>query len=174
MSSAVAIANETGCVLTIDVSLRGDWNDVERVRASVWNCITAALGPDDARDALAMVAAELLENAVKHGSANDGAPPMRMRLRVAPSRGVIVVENTVASERCAERVLQSLEWMRGFASSEEAYYARLLALAEAPDEGGSGLGLARVAYEGGCVLSADYRAGVLYITAEMPLETRSA
>lgn len=158
------------CVLTIDVAVRGDWDDVERVRTSVWNCITAALGPFDVRDALAMVVAELLENAVKHGCPGDGSAPPRLRLRLDPLRGVVVVENVVASDGSAVRVLQSLEWLRGFPTSEEAYQARLLALAESPDDGGSGLGLARVAYEGGCTLSADYQGGVLCITAEMALD----
>ncbi|MCC7540600.1 MAG: hypothetical protein IT379_30575 [Deltaproteobacteria bacterium] len=155
-------------MLTLDVTLRGDWDDVERVRSSVWNCVTAALGPFDVRDAFAMVVAELLENAVKHGSSNDCGPP-RLRLSIDPLRGVVTVRNVVVSDRCAERVLRSLEWLRGFPTSEEAYMARLLALAECPDEGGSGLGLARVAYEGGCTLSADYDGGVLSVTAVMDL-----
>lgn len=154
-------------VLSLDLAVRGDWADVERVRTSVWNCLTAAFGADDLRDALAMVTAELLENAVKHG--DPGCPGLCSRLSVLVSgeRGVVCVESCATTDTAA-RVMELLAWLRGFPSSAEAYRAKLIEVASTTGDG-SGLGLARIAYEGGCTLSASRDGNTLTIRAERAL-----
>jgi hypothetical protein len=101
-----------------------------------------------------MIVAELLENAIKHGTwKSDVAPAFRLRVWSGGDRHAFVsVENPIKADSIAE-VNRIIEFIRSHASADEAYRARLLEVAANPQAGVSGLGLVRVAYEGNCTLS---------------------
>jgi len=116
------------------------------------------------------VAAELLENAVKFGRwAGAGRGGLATLRVVSAARTVTVsVTNPVDPDRPGVRRL--LDLLQGLQESSpaEAYQARLAALAEDGTAGEGGLGLARVAYEAGCRLSASVSAeGLLRVAAAM-------
>jgi hypothetical protein len=122
---------------------------------------------------IAMVTGELLENAVKYGDWSDAARTFRLHVSGDGRRAAVSVEHPVRQgDPHVLRLLDTLRWLRGFSSAGDAYRARLMAVAaaERPGETG-GLGLARVAYEGGCALRADLDGELLRVTAEMACET---
>jgi len=157
----------------IDVPVSTQWRNIELLRASVQSCLEAVFSDVEGSDAIAMVTGELLENAVKYGHWTQGNGVFRLRVWGDEDTGHIEVENPVgADDQGPRRVGEILEWMEGFATPEEAYQARLLQVASAPRGTASGLGLARVVYEGGCRLSAETSDGMFRMKAEMPLTRR--
>jgi two-component sensor histidine kinase len=119
-------------------------------------------------DALAMVTGELLENAVKYGCWTSGGGVFRLRLWGDRRGATVAVENPVGDDdEGPARVESALRFLERFADTEAAYRARLLEIAAAPRGSSGGLGLVRVAYEGGCRLRADREGQTLRVTAEM-------
>jgi hypothetical protein len=155
---------------SIDLPVRSEWANVDRLRTSIQNCFTAVFTDLDGCQSLAMVAGELVENAIKYGDWTS-ADDRRFRLRVwGEGRSAhVLVENPVPyNNGSAAEVLNTLGWMRNFRSPIEAYRAKLLEIAAADrEDGNSKLGLVRIAYEGNCVLTAELVRGVLHVEADL-------
>jgi hypothetical protein len=159
---------EKDFAFAIDLPIRNEWSNVDLVRSSIENCFSAVFHDLDGCRTLAIVAGELLENAVKYG---DWGAQSTFRLRVwgKGNTAHVMVENRVRPEGAqVAELLATLEWMKGFATPEEAFRARLLQIAQAPrapDE--SGLGLVRIAYEANCTIGAELSGAVLRVTAKV-------
>jgi hypothetical protein len=112
----------------------------------------SGLTPDEAYQ-LAMVAQELLENAVKYGAFAIGEQ-IGLDLRVAPDDVTVEVKSRAGVDDAnLRRFDQTIQWIRGFQDPFEAYVERLKHVAGEPYASGeSGLGLTRIAYEGRCAL----------------------
>lgn len=155
---------------SIDLPVRSEWANVDLLRLSVQNCVTAVFSDIEGCRSLAMVTGELIENAIKYGDWH-GDEDQRFRLRVWGDgrRAHVSVENPVQSgDDNAEEVLRTLHWMHRFSSPVDAYRARLLEVADIHREPGkSKLGLLRIAYEGNCTLTAELARGVLRVQAEL-------
>ena len=154
---------------SIDLPVRSDWANVDLLRMSVQNCVTAIFSDIEGCRALAMVTGELIENAIKYGDWSR-TEDHRFHLRVwGEGRSAHVsVENPVNGGAHAEEVLETLGWMRRYASPGDAYRAKLLEVAAAGREpGNSKLGLVRIAYEGNCTLTAEIARGMLRVQAEL-------
>src|SRR5688572_190335 len=96
----------------LDVPFRSEWENIDLLRTSVLNCLSAMLGNVEGCHAVAMVTGELLENAVKYG---DWSSPARFRLRVSGGdAGVTVsVENPIKPDDKGIRELADmLEWIQ--------------------------------------------------------------
>ena len=136
---------------SIDLPVRSEWANVDLLRLSVQNCVTAVFSDIEGCRSLAMVTGELIENAIKYGDWH-GDEDQRFRLRVWGDgrRAHVSVENPVQpGDDNAEEVLRTLHWMHRFSSPVDAYRARLLEVADIHREPGkSKLGLVRIAYEG--------------------------
>jgi len=123
----------------------------------VWDATTAyfnGAGLDaDTGYALAMVTQELLENAVKYG---HFGPSDQIRLEIQIRRRDVTIEVThrvEPDEARLKRLDLTIQWIRGFQNPFEAYVERLKAVSVAtPQQGESGLGLVRIAYEGQSIL----------------------
>ena len=134
----------------------------------------AALYTDPAvQERIAMVGAELLENAVKHGQTQQ----ISFSLREHEGGLVLTVCNAVAPESPKVATLRSqLSWIGSFADAQEAYLAAMARIYEQGQaaEGGE-LGLVRVAYEGGCRLACDTsRAGWVTVQAHYDMASAAA
>jgi hypothetical protein len=155
---------------SIDLPVRSEWANVDLLRTSVQNCVTAVFSDIEGCRSLAMVTGELIENAIKYGDWS-GSVEQRFHLRVwGEGRSAHVsVENPVQQDdQNAEQVLNTLRWMRRFPLPIDAYRAKLLEVAAADREvGNSKLGLVRIAYEGNCTLTAELARGVLRVQAEL-------
>jgi len=157
---------------SIDLPVRNEWRHVELLRSSVESCFQAVFADLDGKNAISMVVGELLENALKYGNWDSEADRGSFRLRVEGDhhRAVVIVQNPVVpGDACVTEVLDTLAWIRSFRTAAEAYRARLLAIAGAPDVGASKLGLVRVAYEGNCHVDAVVDGTTLTVTAQMTL-----
>lgn len=155
---------------SIDLPARHDWENVDLLRTSLLNCFTAMFQNIERCQALAMITGELLENAVKYGDWERERSHFRLRVWGAGREAHVSVENPIAADsQHVARLHETLAWLKGFASPEEAYRARLLEIAASTDRSAEGgLGLARVAYEGNCTLRVDVPAsGVLCVTADL-------
>jgi len=128
----------------------------EAVKAA-WDPSRAALaqagvGPDTAYQ-IAMVAQELLENAVKYGAFEPGER-ISLEVRVAPEDVTVEVRSRVGvGDANLRRFDQMVQWIRGFQDPFEAYVERMKVVSTRPyTDGESGLGLTRIAYEGRSVI----------------------
>lgn len=142
--------------LHLDLWIPPDWKRIELVRKAVGFCVWAAFGRGDLRDSVAMVSAELLENAVKYSTPNSH---VFLSISEEAEHVVVAVTNTVEEDSPHITSLKRrLEWTHGFPTPAEAYMA---ALSEVFDQMGGGpsdeggLGLVRIAYEGGCNIDCD-------------------
>ncbi len=137
----------------LELSIAPDW---ETVKASWDRCrsmlVAAGLSADEAYQ-LAMVAQELVENAVKYG-AFDGGDAVKVGLRVTPEDVVVEVKSRVGVDDAhLRRFDQRIQWIRGFQDPFEAYVERMKIVSAQPyTHGESGLGLTRIAYEGRSVI----------------------
>ena len=154
---------------SIDLPVRSEWANVDLLRTSVQNCVSAIFSDIEGCRSLAMVTGELLENAIKYGDWTRTDEPRFHLLVWGEGRSAHVsVENPVNGSHNAEEVLETLGWMRRFASPSDAYRAKLLEVAAADRQpGNSKLGLVRIAYEGNCTLTAEISRGMLRIQAEL-------
>lgn len=141
--------------IRLDLSIPPDWTRIELVRKAVGFCVWAVFGRGDLRDSLSMVSAELLENAVKYS-----APDRDVRLSITeePDKLVVAVTNEVEGDAHVTTLVQRLEWLKTFSSAADAYMAALSEVFDHKGEeraGEGGLGIVRIAYEGGCDLECD-------------------
>jgi len=147
----VEIEASAGGVLKLRVP--PEWDAVKAAWDPCREMLRAAGLGDDEAYALAMVAQELLENAVKYG-AFSGADRIRLEIRVAAGDVTVEVTNRVGlDEAHLRRFDQTVQWIRGFQDPFEAYVERMKAVSAQPyAHGQSGLGLTRIAYEGRCLI----------------------
>ncbi|MSP60042.1 MAG: ATP-binding protein [Myxococcales bacterium] len=149
---AGAVFNPPGA-LRIELSLAPEWGRIEFIRVAVGQALAAVLHPHDDRiDALSMVSAELLENALKYGARDQRAVGFTVERTGDPI--AITVENAVdAASPHPDALRVRLAWIARFPSPAQAYLAALRDLyGDERPRGSGGLGMVRIAYEGGCAL----------------------
>lgn len=139
--------------LELRLRLPFSWDCIEPVRQAVAAAVTASLGDTRLAEQLAMVASELLENAVKHGVPG----PIEFDLHEEAGALAVTVKNAVAPDAaCTDQLAERLEFLRQFPSAQDAYLAAMTAVYEqglaSASSTQSTLGLARIAAEGECRL----------------------
>ena len=128
----------------LSLSLRGDASALQEAQQEVGRFVKAQLGEAEA-EAMEMVAAELLENAVKHGQPD----PRGIELLVESEVRFIQVVSSVHQADLAP-LEERVKWLAGQGDPQQAW---MRALSEVFERGQFGLGLARIASEGGCRIS---------------------
>lgn len=98
----------------------------------------------------------------------------RLRVTVEGARGDVTVENPVRDESAYQGIARTLEFLAGFPTAGDAYRARLLEVARGPRGEGGGLGLLRIAYEGGGRLSVTSEGGRVRVTAALEFAAADA
>jgi hypothetical protein len=156
----------------IDLPVRSEWTNVDVVRNAILNCFRTVFRDVDGCQRIAMVAGELMENAIKYGHwVMTEDRPLRLRLGGTGERVEVSVESPVdpGSPRVKD-LFATLDWLGGFPSAADAFRARMLDIASAPaGSAGSKLGLARIAYEGNCQLAAEIEGDVLRVKSQMQI-----
>jgi anti-sigma regulatory factor (Ser/Thr protein kinase) len=138
----------------IELPLRQDWEAIGPLRQSVTACLKAVFRDHALCESLAMVAGELLENAVKYGARQPGSDRgFALSVVGGPSGVELEVSNPIdQAEPGYERLLAEIARIARAPSPQEAY---LEAMRRVAISGATGsLGLARIAHEGGCDVSA--------------------
>jgi hypothetical protein len=156
-----------GFNFNIDFPVLGEWENVDQVRLSLQSCIATLFQNVDLRHTLAMVAGELLENAVKYAHRADDHTMFRLRIWGAIGDVAFVQVSNPIDEEGARIVLGAIADIRAADSVADSYFHRMREIATRPSRL-SRLGLLRIAYEGGCELSADVRSDILTVTAGIP------
>jgi hypothetical protein len=154
----------------IDLPVRNEWSNVDLLRISILNCFTAIFADMEGCHTFAMIAAELLENAIKYGKWDTQSPLLHLRVWGQEREAAVQVENPVDPQsNAATALLQTIEWLNGFSTPEDAYRERLLEVAKTPRKSGlvSRLGLTRIAYEGNCKLRAEFDGENVRVTSTM-------
>jgi hypothetical protein len=147
----------------IELPLTSEWKNVELLRSSVLNCLTTIFANHDFCRTIGMVTGELLENALKFG---DWSNRSEFRLHVFGAEDGVSIEvsNPVAAGHSLEELISTIRWLDQVGDPKAAFLARLGALAQSTGDE-SGLGLARIAYEGNCKLSAAVDGGIVRVCA---------
>jgi len=137
----------------LDLRLDPQWDAVKAAWDPCRKTLARAGLNEDETYQLAMVAQELLENAVKYGSFSDGE---RIFLGVHAAEEDVVVEvksRVGVDEAHLRRFDRTIQWIRGFQDPFEAYVERMKIVSAQPySHGESGLGLTRIAYEGRSII----------------------
>jgi hypothetical protein len=160
--------------LELRLSIRNEWDRIDALRRSIAQLVDALGHGQDVADAISMTAAELLENAMKYGvhDATGGVPTIDFTLSGRSDRFTVTVanhtDNAPATVEHRQRLTERVADLAQRDPSE--VYASLLAKvyeADAPaDATSTGLGLARIAFEGSFTLQLDESVpGRLTITA---------
>jgi hypothetical protein len=159
---------------SMQLMIRPDWAEFDALRERAARYLEdRAVGPD-ATSALAMVVGELAENAAKYGVFRRTSDGILIRVSHLAQQITVEVSNPLGPTELEHvaRLDRMIQWIRGFQDPFEAYLQRLkevsaqnLASAE------SGLGLARIAYEGQSVLDFVVKdQNLLFVSAVHALE----
>lgn len=138
----------------IELPLRPDWEAIAPLRQSVTACLRSVFRDHALCDSLAMVAGELLENAVRFGARQPGSA-RGFALSVVGGPGGVEVEVSNPVDRGDpghERLMAEIARIARAPSPQEAYLEAMRRVAISGREGG--LGLSRISHEGGCDVSA--------------------
>jgi hypothetical protein len=152
--------------LLLELIVPHDWERIELVREAVGGCALAVFADAELRDALSMTAAELLENAIKYGAPTD----VTLSIRDEGGTLTVSVVNTIdAGSSHVSQLRERLDWLRSFADPAEAYTQALTKIYADGALEESGLGIVRIAYEGGCQVECDLsRPGLVTVQARRP------
>lgn len=142
--------------VNVELALPAEWGRIEPTREAVALLIKAMFGDADLETALGMVSAELLENAVKY---SKPASHLRLSVHAEGARVVIAVTNPVDDASTHVEALRArFAWLANFATPADAYMAALERFSEHLKAEDRGLGIFRIAYEGGCGVDFDLSA----------------
>ncbi|MBN1611488.1 MAG: hypothetical protein JW940_32945 [Polyangiaceae bacterium] len=146
------------------VSIEPIWGNIRQIRGEVGVLLQEQ--PAELRLAVMMAASELLENAVKYGDSVVQAPRILFSLSLADG---IIRLRTVNGSNEPENVERLQTRLRELETTEDpmALYFQTIQqmLARPPESGGAGLGLYRIAAEGGFALSWHCDDGLVSIVA---------
>lgn len=137
----------------IELPLHPGWDAIAPLRAAVLACLEAVFPHPPVASSLALVAAELLENAVKFGRWDRaGLGVFELRVDGVDDGVVIEVANPVTpGDENVARLQEELERIAAAPSPEEAYLKAVRGVALGRPRP---LGLARAAHEGSCHITA--------------------
>lgn len=153
----------------VEVPFGPRWAHVELLRMSILHCLATIFQSHDFCEQLGMVTAELVENAIHYGHWKEGSDrPFRLGVQGRAGAVIVEVSNPIdPATHDPERLEKIVACLREAPSPKHAYMERLREIAAHPEEGGSGLGLLRVAYETGCSLKVELQGGTARVLAEI-------
>ncbi|MBX7113843.1 MAG: hypothetical protein K1X64_05855 [Myxococcaceae bacterium] len=152
----------------LEMVLRQEWQSIEDVREAAVACLKMAYPDRSAGEVLAMVVSELAENAVKYSCWNESGFPV-LKVVGYDEHIDVTVEHPTSPDAPLSRLFDTLQRIRSAPSREQAYVEMMREVATHAETTG-GLGLARIAHEAACELSARLTpAGTLEVTARSTL-----
>ncbi len=150
----------------VRLAVPNGWQNSELIRISSGLLVQTAIGPGDHCDGVGMVSGELMENAHKYGQPSV----VTYAMALAPERLDIEVSQRPKEAATFLRLRAGIDWIRSFADVQAAYLSRMQDYTGDQEPEASGLGLVRIAYEGGCTLDCDLDdQGRIHVRASYPL-----
>lgn len=139
-----------------------EWVNVREIRARVSSVLASE--SETIRVATCMVTAELLENAVKYGEALPDTRRIEFALQVGDGMIEVRVESGVPNREHFQRLAERMQEVSDPDSSGKHYLLRLHELMNDPEQSG-GLGIYRIAVEGGFMLSVEHQGDAFAVVA---------
>ena len=137
------------------LTLKPKWEKIEDARITCDQFLTQAEVSAEKVQAVTMVISELIENAIKYGSFSPSGDEIIAKITVAENIITVEVLNPVekGNHRHLKELDRVIQWIRGFQNPFEAYIERVQEVSKKPlKDYESGLGLARIAYEGQSII----------------------
>ena len=159
----------------VEVPFGPHWQHVELLRMSILHCLATLFQSRDFCEQLGKVTAELVENAIHYGDwTGEDQRPFRVAVRGDGGDVIVEVSNPINLATVNVKRLENIvSQLANATTPKEAYVARLREIADRPEEGGSGLGLLRVAYETGCHLEFRVDGATACVMARIQGDTRT-
>ncbi|HTZ50732.1 MAG TPA: ATP-binding protein [Spirochaetia bacterium] len=139
----------------LDLRVKADWAEMGRVNEEAGGFLAACGLGAEAVQMYTMVVCELVENAIKYGVFVDEEDRIEVHVTVSPVSVSVQVTHhcQVTGGPALGDLDRTVQWLRSYQAPFEAYVARMKAISREPlDADKSGLGLARITYEGRALL----------------------
>lgn len=130
------------------------WDEIENARNQVSQFLIEKNMQEEHVHAVTMIVSELIENGIKYGKFSSGGN-IETQINIANNLITVeVIHPMDTADRLHLRELDKMiQWIRGYQDPFEAYIEKLKIVAKMPmRDKKSGLGLVRIAYEGGAIL----------------------
>lgn len=130
------------------------WDEIENARNQVSQLLIEKNMQEEHVHAVTMIVSELIENGIKYGKFSSGGN-IETQINIANNLITVeVIHPMDTADRLHLRELDKMiQWIRGYQDPFEAYIEKLKIVAKMPmRDKKSGLGLVRIAYEGGAIL----------------------
>ena len=140
---------------SIELIMNPKWDEIEHIRNKSSRFLMSQGISNDSVQALTMVISELVENSVKYGKFSSPKNTVTIHIQINDNNVTTEVINPVDDTvfQHLKKLDKTIQWIRGFQNPIEAYTERLRVVSKKPlNDGDSGLGLARIAYEGKAIL----------------------
>jgi anti-sigma regulatory factor (Ser/Thr protein kinase) len=157
----------TGAMRSSQLTPVRDWSGIRGLRRQLEEHLQQL--PEEPRRDLAMVAAELAENGLRHADAPDGDSCVMVELDLDDSFVELRVTTRLEAAERAHEVLQRVQEIEAAEDKERAYVERLVELSRGAGNATSELGFHRIATEGRCSLRAAHDGQRLTIRARRVL-----
>ena len=136
------------------VNIEPVWGEIEKARTQISQFLNDQRLAEDLVHAATMVFSELIENSVKYGNFQTG-DCVETSIKINGHLITIEVIHPInpADLEHLRQLDEIIQWIRGYQDPFEAYIEKLKEIAKKPiADKDSGLGLVRMAYEGGAIL----------------------
>ncbi len=147
----------------------GRWHHIQEIRDSVRTLLEEHA--EDLRNSVVVAISELLENAVKYGVEVPRLPEVEVEINIFGDTVSIRVSNGIDSQDNPLKLREHIAWIKQAADPRDMYLKRLKELRKKRD-GSVGLGIYRIAAEGGFTIDAEVSDDVVVVTAERAVASR--
>jgi hypothetical protein len=140
---------------SVTYELQPNWNELDKIEEVLESFFKANYIPESHYDPIYMVTTELVENSIKYGSFTSEKSKILLSIKYKKNRIIVEVKNPISEKSASHlhKLDSKIQWIRGFQNPFEAYVERLREVSSKTlEEGESGLGLVRIAYEGQSLL----------------------
>ncbi|PID73174.1 MAG: hypothetical protein CSB33_05105 [Desulfobacterales bacterium] len=144
------------------------WEKIEEVCQNVKSALESH--EKHVVEAIVMVATELLENTIKYGDHSSGGSVAELRLEVNGKQVCVQVSSQVRADEDLSRLQKIIDRLHRASDPINLYMERLQQILDDPEDKMSSLGLYRMAYEGGCIMSMEKNGREIRLTACRPFE----
>ena len=153
---------------SLKLNIKPEWDEINILRDSCIQFLETHGFSYDLIHSLTMILSELVENSIKYGNFKGSDTEVLIYLDVGKNFITIEVNNPVDQKSAThlQRLDKTIQWIRGYQDSFQAYIEKLKEISRKPlEDEESGLGLARIAYEGKAILDFFVLDDVLNVSA---------
>lgn len=140
---------------SLHLNIIPDWDEINKLRDACMYFLETHGISNDLIHSLTMILSELVENSIKYGDFEESNTNILIILDIGKDFITIEVNNPLNPKSAIhlQRLDKTIQWIRGYQDSFQAYIERLKEISRKPlEDEESGLGLARIAYEGKAIL----------------------